>query len=168
MKKEKFTTLHGMTGFGPTLTEAKMDAEHKIAMLIDDLGRAPEIYAIGDWAIMLWRGAHGYCTRIVKEPDGWRSTNRYGGLCQHSGNYETVRYSAINHVAQLAWSLDAHDGELIGMAVGLLPSRGDNDEPLHRASELARYFKWQRDYAAARAAGKTDEEAREACWTSHP
>src|SRR5215831_13254986 len=167
MKKEKFTTLHGMTGFGPTLTEAKMDAEHKIAMLIDELRKGPEVFAIGDWAIMLWRDAHGWASRIIKQPDGWRSNVVWGGT-GHSGGYEKARYSVIRHLAHLTWSPDKHDGDVIGTAVGLLPSRGDNDEPLRLASELARYFKWQRDYAAARAAGKTDEEAREACWTSHP
>jgi hypothetical protein len=163
MKKQqpKTTTLHGMSGTGATLADAKRDAEQKIASLLDDMRKAPEVFAIGDWAIMLWRNPEGYSSRIIKQPDGWRSNNIYGGTC-HSGDYETARFSVICHLAHLAWSVDAHDGELISMAVSLLPSSASRtNDVLRLTSELARYFQWQRRYAAARAQGKSDDEARD-------
>ena len=141
----------GMPGSGPTLKEARADAGRKLERAMKETYR-PRVIRFCDHLAIVWR-----------EPDnGWRygRVGEDGELQGSIGSPETLDQAVARaqyDQAQLAWSPEADDEEVLGF-IEDLTSRG----------ELRRWVEWQRRYDAYRKAGKGDVEAHEAATLGLP
>jgi hypothetical protein len=141
--KQIHATVYGMDGTGANVREAREDAGRKIEEALEG-SYTPIPLAAGGFSAVAWR-----------TPSGWRyGLVGDGGLgCTYMGNGskdETLR-AARYHIGQLATDPQTCLGpDDVHPVV--------EDEADRR--DLASWAKWQRQYAAARAAGFDDDQAR--------
>jgi hypothetical protein len=123
---------------GATPTEASEACDRAVALALARLDRGVEIGS--------WRG-HTYIVFPTVEAWGYwidtSSVRSYVGVSER----EEAQDAALHHLAQNLWGPEVNDESFL---VGL---------PLSVASELARWIRFQRSYAALRAEGKSDIEA---------
>lgn len=125
---------------GKTATETKAACLAMLDAYLRDHQRGPLTLRLFDRAMYLepCRYTAGFIYRLE------------GSDCVH-GPYdtrETAKDRAAFHCAQNAWSLDTDDAAFFAAI------------PPQVAKELAPWVRWQRAYAAARATGLNDHEAR--------
>jgi hypothetical protein len=124
----------------PTVAEAKTACLAMLAAYLRDHQRGSLTLRLFDRDMMLepCRYAPGFTYRLQ------------GSDCVH-GPYETREATedrAVFHCAQNAWTLETDDAAFFAAI------------PPQTVKELAPWVRWQRAYAAARAAGMSDHEAR--------
>ncbi len=104
--------------------------------------------------IRVWRG-HTFI--VFPDTGGWRywldiftpsgSTHNYSVQCP--GDREDAEDAALFHLAQMIWTPEVNDDEFL------------SELPTSVMQKLEAYFQWQRRYAAAKAEGKSDEDAHQ-------
>jgi hypothetical protein len=127
---------------GASPSEATEACERAVMAALERLDCGPVLSS--------WRG-HTYV--VFPTTGGWgywvdtSSCRNYVG-----GDRESAKHSALHHLAQNLWTADVSDSDFV---FTLPPSV---------ASEISRWIRFQRSYAALRAEGKSDVEAhRLAC-----
>lgn len=140
---------YGITGSGPTVTEAKRDAGAQITQLVRDLEAGPHIEVAAGHTIVATRDAHGWGYSIVW-PDGHIGRSGSG----RADREETIR-SARMHVADAAWTheIGATMGDEAFLAQFKLSPADKRD--------LMGRWQWQRAYRRAVDNGASDETARD-------
>jgi hypothetical protein len=161
MKKE--VTVGGMPGEGPTVKDARQDAEAKIERLLRELTAGPEVVTLGAYAYLIWRDTHGWSARIVLTPQGLEP---HRGCSTGRRTRDDAIWSAYNHMGQLSWSHDvADDRAWIEALTASLPAGPRLD---HLREALAEDARVQRAYRVARAAGLDDSAAHAAARGAEP
>ena len=145
--KEKTAQVHGVTGRGPTVAEAKADARERIEQAF--IGPyEPILIRCRAFAVLVWRHPlNGWGYALVKPPGdkGLLDTK----LFHNGGTRDTMTdavQAARSHLAQLAWDTSLTDDECLAVL-----------EPRQRA-EFASWVRFQRCYAAWRAQGGMPEQ----------
>lgn len=124
----------------PTPSEAATECE---SLTIDALARLDRGTYIGDW--------HGRRYVVSPTTSGWRywhdGLSRVDTFVDVAGDREDAIDSALHHLAQAAWTIDADDD---AFCVGL---------PREVAKQIRTWIVFQRAYASAKKSGATDTEA---------
>jgi hypothetical protein len=139
-----------LSGEGATKSAAKADLDAKIGWILANPGVTMEC-------------RYGLLIVIAAQPGGYQSSlvvpadmqhGRQKQCCTFHGerDYRDVLQSSRYHAAQVAWSPESDDSDLVAQS-GL---------DAGKARDLQDWIAWQRRYLAAVAAGMTPNEAHHA------
>jgi hypothetical protein len=150
MRKPKtyYATRGALTGEGKSKTEAKADLERQIDWACNHAASVAE-----------WR--FGLLLIVSASPNGWQhqiidpTEMQHGkqvhATCLHGQiAYTDALLAARSHAAQNAWNADVADDAAFVEQASL---------NANKASELARWIKFQRGYIAAKAQGYNNAQA---------
>jgi hypothetical protein len=156
MRKTKTiaVTRGHLVGSGKTKTEAKADLEKQIDWACKaDLTHVEMRYGL---IVMVVSTPHGW-TQKVFDPRTVVEGREIAGTCEigRDRDYTGVLASARLWAAQNAWTIGQIDDEEFIARAGL----PENGSGFNTAADLRRWIKWQRNYAALIAEGKTPNEA---------
>jgi len=148
MSRPRHAIVCGVRAEGATVREARRLATERVTQFVRESADGPIIRALPAGIVVLaWRDTESWCYALIDPADGLDES----APCRHSG-HATAREAedaARRHAAQ--WACDR------------LPERGGEclraDDAEGRRFH-ARWLAWQNSYAAAKAAGLDDAQAR--------